>query len=177
MADKLTDHQIPPDLQKWWHELRREDAQRAHDKIDEFHDHVNEAAVRTADLALRMAMLINGGAAIAVLAFIGGLISKDRIAPGQLPNVATSLAWFAFGAVIPVAGMALSYLTNYCMAAVASSQTKKWEHPYIEPGPRTAFWRRLNIIFHVLAFGAGLASLIFFVVGMLSVKGAITHLL
>jgi hypothetical protein len=172
----LADPQLS-DYQKWLHELKRSDAERAHDKIDEFHRYANEAAVRTADLALRMAMLINGGAAIAVLAFIGGLISKDKIAAGQLANMATSLAWFACGVVIPVAGMALSYLTNYCMAAVASSQRKNWEHPYVEPGPRTAFWRRFNLVFHVFAFGAGLASLILFVVGMLSVKTAITHLL
>jgi hypothetical protein len=145
----LADPQPPSDYQRWIHELKRRDAERAHDKIDEFHRYANEAAVRTADLALRMAMLINGGAAIAVLAFIGGLLSKDKIAAGQLANMATSLAWFAYGVVIPVAGMALSYLTNYCMAAVASSQRKNWEHPYVEPGPKTARWRLFNIIFHV----------------------------
>lgn len=164
------------DYQKWLHELKRRDAERSHDKIDEFHARANEAAVRTADLALRMAMLINGGAAVAVLAFMGGLIAKDKIAAGQLANVASTLAWFAFGVVIAVAGMALSYLTNYCMAGVAASQMKKWEHPFVEPGAMTARWRLFNIIFHMFAFGAGLASLIFFVVGMLSVKAAITHL-
>src|SRR5665213_1140102 len=172
----LADPQPPSDYAKWVHELQRHDAQRAHDKIDEFHRYINEAAIKSAELALRLAMLINGGAAIAMLAFVGGLISKDKIVAGQLANVASSLAWFAFGVLIAVAGVALSYFTNFCMAAVASSHTKKWVSPYVEPGPTTQRWRRLNIVFHVLAVLAGFGSLAFFVVGMLSVEAAITHM-
>jgi hypothetical protein len=61
------------------------------------------------------------------------------------------------------------------MAGIAASQTKKWEPPYVEPGPNTPVWRRFNISFHIAAVVAGLASLIFFVVGMLSVRDAIAH--
>ena len=135
------------------------------------------ALITTSSLALRMAMLINGGAAIAMLAFIGGLVSKDKIAVGQLDKIANSLTWFALGVAFAVAGIALAYFTHYCMAGTASSQTKKWEPPYMEPGPKTPLWRRLNIAFHVAAVVAGLASLSFFVVGMFSVRAAISHLI
>jgi hypothetical protein len=156
--------------------MRREDAQRAHDKIDEFFTSINEATITTSSLALRMAMLINGGAAIAILTFIGGLVSKDGIEIAKLDKVANSLTWFALGVVSAVAGICFAYLTHYAMAGVASSKTKKWEPPYVEAGPSSVIWRRLNIVFHLLALIAGLASLSLFIMGVFSVRAAILHL-
>lgn len=54
-------------------------AERAHDTVTDFASKTNTAAVEAANLALRTAMLINGGAAISVLAFIGGLASRDKV--------------------------------------------------------------------------------------------------
>ena len=68
----MPDDPAPYDHQKWLHEMTRQDAQRAHDQLAQFAQSVNEAAVKGGDAALRAALLINGGAAVSVLAFIGG---------------------------------------------------------------------------------------------------------
>lgn len=83
----------PPnlDLQKWAHEQNTKAAERAHDKSEEFVLQVNEAAINGSNLALRMAMLINGGAAVALLTFVGGLSGEQKRA------VAATLNWFAGG--------------------------------------------------------------------------------
>jgi hypothetical protein len=83
----------PPDLEhrRWVFEQGRRDAERAHDNNDEFFHKVNEAAITAANLALRMSLLLNGGAAISVLSFIGNLPAEKK------PFVAGGLVWFAWG--------------------------------------------------------------------------------
>jgi hypothetical protein len=58
---------------------KRDDAKRAHDVSIEFHSYTNKAAIDGANLALRTLVVINRGAAIAVLTFLGGVASKDRM--------------------------------------------------------------------------------------------------
>lgn len=167
MSDQQQPPQPPFDFQKWVHEMKRQDAQRVHDTSNQFHTYINTAAIETANLTLRMAMLINGGAAVALLSFVAGF------APNQKRAVADSLVWFAWGVVAAVVGLALAYFTNYCMVGIEGSRIRKWEHPYIEDGPITHRWRMANRIFHVAAVIVGLASIVFFVVGMFQIRGAI----
>jgi hypothetical protein len=61
---------------KWKYELNREDAKRAHDSNRDFHTYVNKIAMENANLALRTLVIINGGAAIAVLGFLGAIATK-----------------------------------------------------------------------------------------------------
>ena len=90
---------------------------------------VAEAAIGMAQLTLRTAVLINGGAAIAIHAFIGGLVEQRRIEVAQLKDVSSSLLWFASG-FTDLRGH-LTYCTNFLTAsrydtwrasAVSSSQ-------------------------------------------------------
>jgi hypothetical protein len=168
----MTDQHTPPnqeppfDVKKWAFEVNRQHAQRAHDRLDEFHRYINEAAMKSGELALRMGLLINGGAAIALLTFIGSLPKEQKRA------FAETLVWFASGVALAVAAIALSYFTNYFMAGIASSRLRTWEHPYIQEGPTTPRYRRLNIAFHIAAVVVGLASL----AAMLRVRDALTHL-
>lgn len=60
---------------------------------------------------LRMAMLINGGAAISVLAFIGGLASRDKVPRQAITQTAPTIVWFASG-VAATLSMGLAYFTN-----------------------------------------------------------------
>jgi hypothetical protein len=61
------------------HDLLREDAHRAHDNSAAFHTYVNQATIESANIALKTLIVISGGAAIAVLTFLGGVASKDKI--------------------------------------------------------------------------------------------------
>ena len=117
---------------KWRHELLREDAQRAHDKADDFHGYTDKAAIESAQLALRMLMLINGGAAVALLAF------AEKMEAAYRGAIADTLVWFASGVALAVAGIALAYFTNYFMAGRYSSMTRQWQHPFVTDGPKTS---------------------------------------
>lgn|SRR5262249_10710794 len=164
----------PFEYQKWAHEINRQDAQRAHDRLGDFFQSVNESAVRGGDAALRAALLINGGAAVSVLAFIGGLAAQDRIKLDQLKGVAGSLGLFAFGVVAAVLGMGFAYFTNYTVAAQINSYERLWEQPYVKPGKNTFKIRLAKYAFHTVAILAALASVTLFIWGVFDVQRAIS---
>ena len=70
----------PPDLEhkKWTYEQNRAVAERAHDAQRKFTHVTNKAAIEASNHALRALILINGGAAIAMLAFIGNFVSNNQ---------------------------------------------------------------------------------------------------
>ena len=158
------------DHQKWLYEMNRQDAQRAHDKADSFSDQVNAATIKAGELTIRMTLLINGGAIIALLALITHLPKEMQ------QEVAGTLIWFAFGVGAAVVASAFSYFTNYSMVGIEVSNSKYWEHPYVRPGPKTHIWKRWNIFFHTLAVMAGLASIGTFITGISYVREAFTKL-
>lgn len=112
-------------------EIRREDALRAHDKLDEFQRYVDQAAISAGQFALRMSLLINGAAAVALLTFIGSLPKEQK------RLFADTLVWFASGVGLAVAALAFSYFANLFMAGLAGSRLRTWEHPYSEPSSTT----------------------------------------
>jgi hypothetical protein len=169
-------HDLQVEEKKWLHDLKRDDAKRAHDTNRNFHTYVNKGTVDTANLTLRTLVIINGGAAIAVLTFLGGLAGKEKTGFGQVGVVAGSIKWFAFGVALAVFGIALAYLTNFASAGIASSQVNSWEHPYVTDGPKTKYWRRTNRSFHIAAIIVAIGSIVMFMVGMFSTSDAITHL-
>jgi hypothetical protein len=158
------------DFRKWAHEQNMKAAERAHDKSDEFVRQINEAAINVGNLALRMGMLINGGAAVALLTFVGNLPAEQKRA------VAATLGWFAGGVAAAVLGLALAYFTNYCIVRKERSKTWNYQPPYVADGPDTNWWHRLNVLCHILAIVVGLGSLVLFVVGMFYVRAALTKL-
>lgn len=62
--------------------------------------------------ALKAAILINGGAAVAVLAFIGNIWTKG-IAAAAVGSITESLVLFAFGVLAATVGTAGSYFCQY----------------------------------------------------------------
>lgn len=168
--------QISFEHQKWLEDINRQDAHRAHDRWDTIVDSINEAAIKASETALRAAILINGGAAVSVLAFIGGLASKDLIQIERLSNVANSLLIFGFGVASATAGIGLSYGTHFLSGVVINTFDKGFSHPYVIVGPLTPKWTRLKSFVHGCAVISGLVSLGFFIHGMLSVRAAITDL-
>ncbi len=181
----MTDQQTPPllqgaptpfEVQKWLEDIRRQDAYRSHDRWDSITDTLDEAAIKASENGLRAAILINGGAAVSVLAFIGGLASKDLIKIDRLAEVASSLMIFGIGVLLAAIGIGLSYCTHYFSGKIISTFQRGFDHPYVTSSPKGAKWTICRNIVHVLAFVAGIASLVFFGWGMYSVKVAITHL-
>ena len=113
------------DLWKWKQEQKMRAAERAHDQAEAVALQIDEAQVNGANLALRMGMLINGGAAIALLTFVGSLPADQKRA------VAATLVWFAWGVVAAVGALGLLHFTNYSMVAKERSKQRSYEHPYL----------------------------------------------
>jgi hypothetical protein len=89
-------------------EMIRQDFRRAEDKLHERQLKVSEAAIQSGQVAIRTAALVDGGACVAVLAFLGGLVGQDRIELGQINIVAGSLMWFVYG----IAAAVCSFVTQ-----------------------------------------------------------------
>jgi hypothetical protein len=147
---------------------RQQGALWAHDIRNEAFHKANEAAIAGANLALKTLLLINGGACVSLLTFVGTL--KDKA------DVARTLGWFASGVALACFGFLLSYVTHYAMVTTISSWTARDEYPYFHVGPRARFWRAVKIGGHGLAIVAGLASLIAFIIGIFQVRHALISL-
>jgi hypothetical protein len=180
---EMTD-QIPPGPD-WRQVMARDDAHRAHDKLDAFVERLDTAAIKSSEKALGACLVINGGAAIAVLSFIGGLASKDTIAIGgsDFKPVADSLVPFAFGVVAAVAGMALAYSAHFLTVLQARSHTKTTEVSkttgkiiWVKPGEKTWIWSVCRYSTHALAGLAGVASVVFFACGIFAVRNSVEHI-
>lgn len=161
---------------KWKVEKLREDAHRAHDKSNAFHTYVNQATMESANLALRTLILINGGAAIAVLAFLGA-VAKDRLDFGKIGDVAHTLRYFAIGVALACAGMAFAYFTNLFMVGIETVKDRTYEHPFVVENAQSRQKKRLNTVFHVFSFVCAMSSLLLFVGGMFAASDKITRLL
>jgi hypothetical protein len=84
------------DQQRYEANLRA--AEREHDQRTELDRQLNEATQRDAQAVIRIVLLLNGGAAIAVLAFAGSLASKASYTLPQLGGVIYNSIWFVLGA-------------------------------------------------------------------------------
>lgn len=73
-------------------------------KLEEF-----KAVISLAQTALKIPILINGGAAIAMLALIGNTWSENNLTA----DLAKSLLFFSFGVLMAAIGTGVSYLAQY----------------------------------------------------------------
>lgn len=164
------------DYQMWVHELGRRDAERAHDRESEFGRQNNEAAISTGTLLVRTAILINGGAAVAILGFMGALVGKGGIDANGLGQVAGGLTWFSCGVALAAFAMAIGYVVNYLTAAISNSRKRTWEHPYVVDGRHTRIYLWIRAALLLLAVIVAVFSLLAFIGGTLEVKASVPHL-
>src|SRR2546423_10884028 len=87
-------------------------AERAHDLANDLGMRMNEASARDAQEAIKIALLINGGAAVAILAFIAGIVGRTNISLSDLRSVAHSLFWFAGGIRLAGTTTACAYVAH-----------------------------------------------------------------
>jgi hypothetical protein len=72
----------------------------------------SEGALKAGDLVLGNCLLINGGAAIAILAFMGNVLTKDPSTRKLLAEVSSGLNDFAIGVVAAMIAMGLTYVDH-----------------------------------------------------------------
>jgi hypothetical protein len=87
--------------QKYADEVARRAAERAHDRKHAFVDRLASIVSQESQGTLKILLLMNGGAALAILAFVGALLSKKEGVPiGEIRTVVQTLFWFAAGVVL-----------------------------------------------------------------------------
>jgi hypothetical protein len=114
--------------------------------------------------------LINGGAAVALLTFIGTLTVDQK------RSVAPILAWFAWGVVAASGALVTAYFTNRAVSGTERSKLWQWDLPHVKDGPNTWKWKLAYWVFLAIAVILGLGSLGLFVAGMWAAQEALTKL-
>jgi hypothetical protein len=112
-----------------------------------------KAVLETGQSALKALSVINGAAAIAILAFLGNVLahpSKEGLA--AVPSMSRAMVWFATGVGLAGVGFAARYLSQ------ASFAGDLWSNA--ATAGKGGIWLR------VLAIAGGLFSLVLFFVGI-----------
>lgn len=164
---------LTPEQQQWRIEQNRADAHRAHDSNSQFANKANEAAVQGGVAALRGLLLINGGAAVALLAFVGGLASQSRIPLAALDHLSTSIVAFAFGVASAVLSLGLGYFVNYYIFEANSAREYHADRPFIRDNARSQKLFKVVGAFRYSTIYFAIMSLVAFLVGVTLIFGSI----
>jgi hypothetical protein len=62
--------------------------------------------------ALKMLAIVNGGAAVAVLTYLGNLASRSPV-PAHVPTIKPALLWYCAGLAATVFAFIVAYLTQF----------------------------------------------------------------
>lgn len=146
------------------------DAERHHNKIYSYIEKSNDAAISSGAAAIKNLFLMNGGALVAMLAFISSILSKEN--PQTFAsNLVGPMFWFAIGLASAAAASAGTYFTNLLQAIHASKIDFSWDYPFIKENHGSQKIKIIVIIFHIITIVIAGASLAFFVKGFFEVKG------
>lgn len=156
---------LPPDPEQ---ENRRW-AAWSFDGADRRYEALIAAAIESANVALKGLLLLNGGAAIALLAFLANVLNGAEPGPdvaAMLARIGNTLTNFGWGAGAAVAASCVAYVTNRAYAWQMQSYSRNFTHPYLHETPETRRAHRIGVGANVLAVGCGIASLGFFLFGI-----------
>lgn len=159
---------------KWKYEQNRSLAEREHDREKEFGSKANDAAITTGANAVRALLIINGGAAVAMLAFIAQIAGKDGAKYStNLGQLTAPLTWFAWGVFLAAFGTGAAYFTNYCIGAMSFGKERNYAQPFIRGTKASKGWWKAALAFQALAVLAGIGSLVMFLYGMNDIRTVI----
>ncbi|MGH0004089.1 hypothetical protein ACQU0X_28795 [Pseudovibrio ascidiaceicola] len=136
-------------------------------EFDEF-QMINEKAIDTANLAIKSGLIINGGAAVAVLGFLSSILKEQKSFNQLMPSAADALMYFALGVALAVLALGLAYLTHYTALWCINARGKSTE----------MLAKATKFLLHVFAVAAALAPIGLFVKGAWMIReGILTTLL
>jgi len=136
--------------------------------MSEFFEKTHDQTFTAAQNFLKTTAVINGGAAVAILAFIGSLIGRAGHSGTDLKSISHTLLWFVAGVVASSLAMAASYFATLFILPLTVSA--------ISGQPTKRIWRILTFTFGFLTTFLGIFSIILFVVGVLEAQYAIETL-
>jgi hypothetical protein len=147
-------------------ERNSQDAKAAHAVYRSFAVDANAAAIQLAVATLKGLLLINGGAAVAMLGFVATVSGQNNHAQGLISQVSAPLIWFAWGVATAVAATGLGYAVMYFEAAHVHSMTFNEEKPYVWNGKSTKRFARVSGVLLIFAILVAVGSLFCFVYGV-----------
>lgn len=151
--------------------LEIEKAEQQHDRIlREFEFH-NQATIEVGTIAVRSMFTLNGGAAVALLAFMSGIV--DASYPIGIENVATGLICFAAGVAMAALAACAAYFANFSNASAVGLRKLTYEFPYSDQTPRSRNWERAGLFFQIATIAIVAFSLGCFVYGVASLASAL----
>lgn len=95
-----------------------------------------KATTEAGQTALKSSILINGGAAVAMLAFVGNAVTKTDLRPGSplLSHIGLALFVFMVGTGLAGTSTAFRYLSQWCYAEAVNktgpSRERTWGHGF-----------------------------------------------
>jgi hypothetical protein len=157
-------------------QIRIHAAERAHDDERDFATAANAAAIKNAEEAIKAVILINGGSSVAMLAFIGTLVSRDFLSPSQIADIAKPLMWFASGVGAGVVTAAAAYFTNLGISGSSSRKKRNYEQPFTEPTPSSLRHAQFGEVFRWVGIAAVIVSMGCFAGGLITAQSAFTSI-
>jgi hypothetical protein len=145
-------------------------AETAHADIRAFIAYANEAAVGLSVTTLKGLLLINGGAAVAMLGFVASAVGNDDTLRVDLPSVVDTLRWFATGVATSVVASGLAYIVMYLQVASVQSFELRHDAPFVRGNKTSDRLQLITNIVHVFAVFVAVASLICFLAGTLAIS-------
>lgn len=119
-------------------------------------DHAIEmlrSVFETAKTALTTSILINGGATVALLAFLGNFLGKNPLAfVGMRASLVLSLVFFASGVITGAMATGSTYCTQYCYSVD---------------------WKRFGMGFHIVTVVLVISSYLTFIGGIVTAYHAL----
>ncbi|MCP1854233.1 MULTISPECIES: hypothetical protein [unclassified Bradyrhizobium] len=156
-------------------QLKIRAAERQHDSETKFGDAADASAVKSGEEAIKAVSLVNGGAAVAMLTFIGVLVSAGY-KPEQVAEVSKPLTYFAAGVAAAIVGGALTYLVNIFISMSSKNRRREWEVPFVRSTRASRWYASAAEFFRMIAIVSVLASIGCFIAGVVSAKTAFTSL-
>jgi hypothetical protein len=139
-------------------EIFRQHAIRAHEQQWHSIQTTFDATIQHGLEALRTAALINGGAVIAIFAFLGATYATED-AETVRDALMRPAHLFIFGAIFCGLASGCAYFAQGLFTASASSVEYAWDHPYIrstEASDRSErwgrFWQALSVAFVLASY-------------------------
>lgn len=161
---------------KYLAELNRQHAMTAHERHHQTIADARKAAIEAATTAIRLMILVNGGAVVALLAFAGALETGESGSVVTMDALAAPIRWFAVGVGLSALAAAWAYFVNVLDADILGSYSHSWEHPYLHKGNVTNRLGIARAFFYWTGLLLALGSLASFFIGVFQVTDAISAL-
>lgn len=152
-------------------------AHRHHDRHDAWFDKQNETTIQNGTLAIRTAFLLNGGACLALLAFLANTLTATGLTSEQqalIQTILSTLRILAWGAFLSAVATGIGYLVNRCYLEGNFRMTKTYTPPYIVRTTASNWWLGIGNTLNVVAIAVTIASLVAFLMALLAISAAAT---